>query len=179
MIKRRKKKEKRFIYVTIGETFFLFPSNSLLLTFLLHVLRFPRNERTTCKKGRMGQVWKHRGKSFIIEKLRDSKDVSGSRSNTDGREFFVSFLVLCNRFESFLGGMLSRVLLVPLCVTKVRMVSFPVYKALFHRHKCFNRNGGALTTVLLDLSKSFTISFPKFCSQIKDSERQTICIPFE
>lgn len=58
----------------------------------------------------------------------------------------------------------------PLCVTKVRMVSFSVYKALFHRHKCFNRNGGVLTTVLLDLSKSFTISFPKFCSRMNDSE---------
>lgn len=65
-------------------------------------------------------------------------------SNADDGEFFLLLPPLCNRFQSFFGGMLFRLLLcASLCIAKIAgMVSFPAYKALFHRHKCFNRNGG-------------------------------------
>lgn len=57
--------------------------------------------------------------------------------------FSFSFRLFVTGFKVSLVECFLGCSFVPLCIAKIAgMVSFPAYKALFHRHKCFNRNGG-------------------------------------
>lgn len=56
---------------------------------------------------------------------------------------------------------------VPLCIAKIAgMVSFPGYKALFHRHKCFNRNGGVPSISFVGFVENFVAKVVAYVSYL-------------
>lgn len=80
-------------------------------------------------------------------------------SNADDGEFFLPSRLFVTGFKVSLVECFLGCSFVPLCIAKIAgMVSFPGYKALFHRHKCFNRNGGVPS-----------ISFVRFVEKFRET----------
>lgn len=82
-------------------------------------------------------------------------------SNADDGEFFLPSRLFVTGFKVSLVECFLGCSFVPLCIAKIAgMVSFPGYKALFHRHKCFNRNGGVPSISFVGFVEKFRETCP-------------------